>query len=397
MKISWFSNSPHVATGYGNQTKVFVPRIRDIAGYDIACSAFYGLHGAVIEWNGIHIYPGGYHPYGQDVVTAHAAHQEADIVITLMDAWVCEPEQYAHGIPFCPWFPVDSEPLPRRIHDKVVQSFQPIVFSRFGERVCQEAGLDVRYVPHGVDVNELRPMDREEAREMLGFPPDRFIVGMVAANKGNPSRKALTEQMLAFRMFKDQHPDAMLYLHTTTGQRGELGGENLVTYANSLGLKLGEDVIFADQYTLLLGFGDEYMRCVYNAIDVLLSVSKGEGFGIPILESQACGTPVIVGDWTAMSELCLSGWKVPIEHATPWWTPLETYQYIPRPSAIASCLEQAYAHWGDTGMRERARERALAYDADHITRTFWVPVLAEIEQRLKGTAKPEPVAVGDAS
>ncbi len=316
-----------------------------------------------------------------------------------MDAWVCEPEQYAHGIPWLAYFPVDSEPLPRRIYDKVIQSFQPIVFSRFGERVCQEAGLDVRYVPHAIDTSELRPMDRDEAREMLGFPTDRFIVGMVAANKGNPSRKALTEQMLAFRMFKDQHPDALLYLHTTTGQRGELGGENLVNYANSLGLTLGEDVIFADQYTLLLGFGDEYMRCVYNAIDVLLSVSKGEGFGIPILESQACGTPVIVGDWTAMGELCLSGWKVPKEHATPWWTPLETYQYIPRPSAIARCLEQAYAHWGDQGMRDRARRLAMAYDADHVTRTFWVPVLQEIEQRLKGTTAPqEPVAVGgDAS
>lgn len=397
MKISFFSNAPFVATGYGNQTKLFAPRLRDIAGYDIAISAFYGLHGAVIEWNGIQIYPGGYHSYGQDVVTAHAAHQEADIVITLMDAWVCEPEQYAHGKVWCPWFPIDSEPLPRRIYDKVIQSFQPIVFSRFGERVSQEAGLDVRYVPHAIDTSELRPMDRDEAREMLEFPKDRFIVGMVAANKGNPSRKALTEQMLAFRMFKDQHPDALLYLHTTTGQRGELGGENLVNYANSLGLAIGEDVIFADQYTLLLGFGDEYMRCVYNAIDVLLSVSKGEGFGIPIIEAQACGCPVIVGDWTAMGELCLSGWKVPKEHATPWWTPLETYQYIPRPSAIATCLEQAYKHWGDTTLRKRARKRALAYDADRVTREFWVPVLAEIEQRLKGTTAPEPVAVGDAS
>lgn len=310
-------------------------------------------------------------------------------MITLMDAWVCEPHQYGHGVRWLPWFPIDSEPLPRRIYDAVSKSFQPIVFSRFGHKVAQDMDLDVAYVPHAIDTSVLRPMDRKQAREALGFDQDRFIVGMVAANKGNPSRKAFTEQLLAYRMFKDRHPDAFLYLHTTTGQRGELGGENLVNYLASLGLELGKDVIFADQYTMLLGFGDDYMRCMYNALDVLLSVSKGEGFGIPILESQACGTPVIVGDWTAMSELCLAGWKVPKSEAVPWWNPLETYQYIPRPPAIAACLDQAYEAWGDKKLRAKARKRAMAYDADHVAEKYWRPVLADIEARISGTALQE--------
>lgn len=36
----------------------------------------------------------------------------------------------------------------------------------------------------------------------------------------------------------------------------------------------------------------------------------GEGFGIPIIEAQAAGCPVIVTDCTAMTELCLSGWLI---------------------------------------------------------------------------------------
>jgi glycosyltransferase involved in cell wall biosynthesis len=114
---------------------------------------------------------------------------------------------------------------------------------------------------------------------------------------------------------------------------------------------------------------------------VFMNVSAGEGFGIPILEAQACGVPVIVGDWTALSELCFAGWAVDRADALRTWTGLGSYQWTPRPEAITECLEHAYgADLADMGAAARAQ--ALAYDADTVAADYWRPVLDDIEERI---------------
>jgi len=49
LTISWFSNSPFYPTGYGNQTRLFVPRLKR-AGYGMSVSAFCGLSGHALSW-----------------------------------------------------------------------------------------------------------------------------------------------------------------------------------------------------------------------------------------------------------------------------------------------------------------------------------------------------------
>src|SRR5512143_3412242 len=107
MKINWFSNAPWAATGYGVQTKLFAPRVKAL-GYDVAITAFYGLEGSVINWSGIQIYPRWAHGYGMDIISAHTKHQQADIVLTLLDAWVFDANSLrANGVKWVPWFMAD--------------------------------------------------------------------------------------------------------------------------------------------------------------------------------------------------------------------------------------------------------------------------------------------------
>lgn len=384
MRISWLSNAPWSFTGYGNQTKVFVPRLQK-AGHEMAITAFYGHEGTPINLNGVMVYGKAHHLYGQDIMCAHAKHFGADIMISLMDAWVVDTDLMRHGVRWVPWFPVDSEPLSPRIIEQVEKAYKRIVFSKFGERIVNEAGLDCYYIPHGIDTNVFRPTDKEKAREVLGWPNDRFIFGMVAANKGNPSRKAFQQHLEAFAMFLKKHDDALLYLHTTKCENGEFGGVNLPEFARYLGVQ--ENIIYSDDYINMLGFPDEYMVSAYNAMDVHILVSMGEGFGIPTVEAQACGTPVITSGWTASEELCFGGWTVDKKDSMPMWNALGTYQYAPRSEAILEKMELAYKYANRDHYREQARKGALAYDADLVTEKYWLPVLEEIDAGIEHEAQ----------
>jgi FkbM family methyltransferase len=124
------------------------------------------------------------------------------------------------------------------------------------------------------------------------------------------------------------------------------------------------------------------MVALYNSFDVLMNATRGEGFGIPILEAQACGVPVIVTDFSAMPELCFAGWKV--GYTDREFTYQGSYQVLPSVTDIADALEEAYQMNDEqrAGMRAQARAGALTYDADLVTTEYWKPALEAIEARI---------------
>ena len=146
-------------------------------------------------------------------------------------------------------------------------------------------------------------------RELMGIGSDRFVVMMNAANKGIvPNRKSFGENLLAFSLFAKNHDDALLYLHTE--QFGAMGGIDLVKLVNAVGIP-EHQVKFVDQFAYRNQIPNHILAGLYSMSDVLLAVSMGEGFGIPVIEAQACGTPVIVSDWTAQPELCTISFEMP--------------------------------------------------------------------------------------
>lgn len=385
MRILIHSNGPHAATGYGQQVKLFAPRLRDL-GHDVAISAFYGAEGTVLSYDGIPVLPKFSHPYGMDIVGAHAQKQNADIILTLIDGWVMDPNVLNAHAKWVPWFPVDHDPMPPAVVRQVQHAYQPIVFSRHAEQSARDAGLDVRYVPHGIDTTVMRPLPQRESRERLGIDPDVFLVSCVMANKGLPSRKAWPEQIEAFSAFRKRHPDAVLYLHTL--MTTEMGGVNLAECLQHFGVPESAYLV-ADQYHQAVGgVPDDVMATIYSASDVLLNCTRGEGFGVPIVEAQACGCPVITGGWTAMAELTWAGWPVPVESARREYSAQAAFWYVPSPGAIGLALESAYDARGDQDLRDQASAGAQAYDADHVTDKYWRPVLAEIEERIAGESTP---------
>ncbi len=384
MKILWHSNHPEMGTGYGVQTALFAERLAK-AGHEVAISAFAGLVGHPGTWRGLPVYPAGGEPYGMDMVEGHYRHFGADLLLILVDVWCVNPEPLiGSGMNTAWWMPVDCHRVGKADTESLRQtSAQPIAFSRHGEQALTAAGFAPLYVPHGIDTSVFRPPENKtELRHILGLPTDRFIVGMNAANR-DKARKSFSESFQAFAAFHKRHPEALLMVHTewqnlfNGGQPGQ--GLDLGALAELCGLRPGVDVIFADQYALRAGMiTTEEMVRFYQVCDVFLNASHGEGFGIPIVEAQACGVPVIVTDGSSMAELAGPGWKVPGQNFYAWLH--DAWWVTPDVPAIARALEKAL-RYADS-KREAAREFALAYDADRVAREYWGPALAALSTRL---------------
>jgi len=246
--------------------------------------------------------------------------------------------------------------------------------------MCQAAGVRCAVVPHGVDTRVFAPLSKTEARRAMGLPRGAFIVGMVASNVGpeSPGRKAFEEQIAAFSRFQAKHPDSILYLHTML--KGSTDIEKVLSQYDVH----ASTVRYPDQYLNAVGFSDQHMARLYNAFDVLLSVSMAEGFCIPLIEAQACGVPVITGEWGATGELLFAGWSVTRQEAEILSIQSGGHWYRPQIEAIADRLEQAYltlrTRRQGRALREQARAGALQFDADTITHKYWKPLLDEIDE-----------------
>lgn len=378
MRIMLHTNAPWASTGYGNQAGLFAPRWK-ADGHEVGISATWGLEGAVINWQGgIPVFPRYRHPYGSDVALPNAMTFKADVLISLLDAWVFNAPDM--GKRWVAWFPIDSEPVQADIVKAVSGAWKRVTISKFGHKMLENAGVDSTYIPHGVDTKAFGRGSMAEARKMLNLPEGAFIVGMVAANKGYPPRKAWVEQIRAFAKFKRKHPDALLYMHT------DVYGDslNLIQVLENAGLAGGVDYLVPDRYTYgVTGYSTNMMAALYNAFDVHMLVSAGEGFGIPLVEAQSCGCPVITGAWTACEELCFSGWKVDKKDATPFTTIQGADWYYPHVDAIVDKLCMAYEVRGNEDYRKRARDGAVAYDVDKVNEKYWRPFWAQVEAECK--------------
>jgi glycosyltransferase involved in cell wall biosynthesis len=207
--------------------------------------------------------------------------------------------------------------LVRRDADRVV------VPSRAVRDDCVGAGLDearLRVVPHGVDA---RPAPAERVREVR---IQHGLTGRYVLWTGTQEpRKNLTGLLAAFA---EVDADVDLVVVGPTGWGPDLGGR-----------------LAATPRVRTLGFvPDDERDALYAGADVFAYPSLREGFGLPVLEAMAHGTPVVTSAGTAMAEFAVGALVDPTDAA-----------------ALAGALSELLAD-DDARARlgEQARERAGA-------------------------------------
>jgi len=380
MRFLLHSNGPNTLTGYGTQTAQLARRLRD-AGHEIAISVYYGHQVGLGQWEGIPLLPCAGESYGNDLLHQHAIRWfENDPlggwVIPIMDVFgLLASAEIMSQFNVAPWTPVDHNPVPDSCREYFQKSGAlPIAMSQFGRDMLKGVGLDPQYAPLAIDTNVFKPVD--DAKNVCGLGDDRFVVMMNGMNKGWAwDRKSFGEAFDAFGQFAKKHDDVLFYIHAEAlGPFAQ--GIDLVQRAMRAGI--GEHQIkFVDQYAYMCGFiPPEQLAAVYSAADVLLAPSRGEGFCLPVVEAQACGTPVIVTDFAAQPELVGAGWKVPGQAV--YEAAQQAYGVTPHIPAIINALEAAYEERGSEENRQAAIMKAREYDADTVFAKYWQPIIEHL-------------------
>jgi glycosyltransferase involved in cell wall biosynthesis len=359
--------------------------------------AWYGLQGGVHQVDGFTVYPSAMDPYGNDIIGAHAKDHRANIVITLIDVWVVggTGEKIKPAL-WLPWLPIDHDPVPQKVLDALGDAHLPLTYSKWGAELLRQAGVNNTYIPHGIEPSIFKVLDGEQVRRFrqdILRNPEHLTV-MVAANKGFPDRKAFQVQVRAWANFAKNKPGARLYIHTEPTTY--LQGIDFAALLANLGIQ--DKVYFPDRYQYHKGYPAEYMAMLYNCADVYLGASMSEGFGIPIIEAQACGVPVIVSDFSSMPELVRWGYRV--QPADLFWSHLNAWQCWPDVKGIQDALEDLYSQWEGHGQRwpEPMRLHAQAsihseFAWDTIVRDCWAPLLAQLATVAPGSETPQSLAL----
>ena len=379
--ISFATNSPTVPTGYGVQARLVLERMKR-HGLDPAILSNYGLEGNrtvhKTKFGDIPHYPRGYTLYSGDVLKTHheqhlAGRDIPNAILTLYDAWVYNEVPGLDDLQFWSWTPVDHITLPPKVKawaDK--PNVKTIAMSPFGQRQFEAFDIDSTYIPHAVDGKVYKPTDKINGmptREYMGIPEDAFLVGMVAANKANGSihRKAFAEQILAFTMFQKEFPDSYLYIHSDPGKH--FGGFGLINIIKSVGLSL-DRVLFPDPIKMRYGYDDDEMAALYSTMDVLLHASYGEGFGVPAIEAQICGTRVIGSNWTATPDLL--GEDSFLVEGQPFWDEAQlSFWQIPLIPSMINALKEA--HKASRGTSLQAVKFAKQFEIETVWKDYWMP------------------------
>lgn len=192
--------------------------------------------------------------------------------------------------------PIDGSPIPES-WPSVISKFDELVsVSEFGRGELKKTGFNSILIPFGVDTRIYYPLGSKEIIDLkkhADLPENKWVWQFVGRNQ---PRKNLPDLFLTYRKFNEKYPDeSVLYIHSNP--KDEIGW-NLFELARYYGI--ADNVRFTKEF---FDTTQPMLNSIYNVADTHITLSRSEGFGLTSLESMATGTPQIVPNHTALSEL----------------------------------------------------------------------------------------------
>jgi glycosyltransferase involved in cell wall biosynthesis len=289
----------------------------------------------------------------------------------------------AKGVRTILYYPVDA-PLEREWLGIVEAVDVAVAYTEYGReetrKAMQKSLFPIEVVPHGVEAI-FRPLSMEDqAKARIIELPDQTEEGkfvnfvrqddflMLNVNK-NEFRKDPLRSLEILKGLRDLGVPAKLMLRMDPASA--MGGIHLDMAAKQLGLTYGKE------YCHIGAVLDNAMVALYNAADLYLTTSLGEGWGLGVTEAMACHCPVAMPRHTSLAEI---GYGTGGEHG-PIWLPMEAghvglgpmrlRRRVDLPGAV-KMIYHAYAHGNSLGHRARhARSEGKLKSWDWVAERLW--------------------------
>lgn len=241
------------------------------------------------------------------------------IVWTLHDMWPftggCHYDgeccRYTGSCGYCPELKsVANDDLSWRIWQRKVKAWRGVPMtiitpSRWMARCAASSSLfseaDIRVIPNGIDTSLFQPGDRSMARKTLGLPLDQRLILFGAMSPTSDPRKGFQHLLPAIRDLANNG-----------------WGENteLLVYGGGSSKEMPD---FGMKAHYMGSVNDDTTLSLLNvAADVVVAPSVQENLSNTVMESMACGTPVVafkIGGMVDMIDHCESGWLThPFNH-----------------------------------------------------------------------------------
>lgn len=226
--------------------------------------------------------------------------------------------------------------VPRRLILWAAQAADAIItVSASLKRDLRALGADdtkIVVLRNGVDLERFRPIDPAVARERFGLPAGVRVIASVGHLIPRKGHELVIEALASL-------PDTLLLI-AGSGPDLRLLEETAARFG------------VADRVRFLGQQRHDALPAVYSASDVLVLASSNEGWANVLLESMACGTPVVASDAGGTSEVV---------------TAPEAGTVLPErtAAAIAQGLRALFAALPDRAATRRYAER---YSWDETTR-----------------------------
>ena len=199
----------------------------------------------------------------------------------------------------------NESPLRIRSEASVIEGVERVICATEHEKALlvqlyRADRTKIAVIPLGVDLDRFRPLDKDSARQALGFKDERIIlfVGRIEPLKG------VDILINAAALLESDIECSVLIVGGDERSRVEVA--ELRSLASDLGI--GHRVAF-------IGAVDhDKLPLFYNAADVCVVPSHYESFGLVALEAMACGIPVVasrVGGLTGTVKDGETGYLIP--------------------------------------------------------------------------------------
>jgi glycosyltransferase involved in cell wall biosynthesis len=312
MPLLFLSDSPSIPSGLGRITKDLAVLASRLPQYRIGTLGKGGIYSSQLpfaQYNFPQFAQWG-EEYIEDVWNDFAGSQKG-IVFTIWDlsrlGWLTRPrmggrlQKFLESVKFrkIGYIPVDSYGVGGRLTALAADALSGfdavLAYTLFGKEILERTmGQPVDWMPHGYNERVFLPRDKAPGRMVLGVKETDIVIGMVATNQ---SRKDWATAFGAIAALRNKIPNLIFWAHTDIAVRYW----NMMALITDFGLRDSVVLTFTGDYS------SEQLSYLYSACDLTILPSLGEGFGLPIVESMACGVPCIHGFYGGGVELIPDG------------------------------------------------------------------------------------------